>query len=304
MTRLPLLVAIGWAALTPVPFRQTTARETPQLVAQSLLDADRAFANAAARTDMIAALSTMLTDSAMMPLPQGGFAKGKSAVLAALRALPGAATARASWTPIRAGISADGAHGFTFGYLTLQSPDSPSVSRKYMTYWTRDSGVWRALAYKQGRAPGPPLATTLMPPALPSALVTVRRDSSRLTTLRQQLMRAEDAFSREAQRIGVGNAFASLGTSDAVNMGGSASASFVVSAAAIAKHVARGDMSASDVVWGADTAFIASSGDLGITFGVIREKHPAAGSDPMAGYPFFTIWRRAGPSAPWRYVAE
>jgi ketosteroid isomerase-like protein len=305
VTALRLLIAVACALIIPAPPQLAAQPRTPQQVAESLLEADRAFSTAAARTDMIATLSTMFVDSVIMPLPQTGFAKGRSAVLAALRALPGVADARVTWTPIRAGISADAAHGFTFGYVTLHAPDSSRVSRKYMAYWVRDdAGPWRVIAYKQGRAPGPPPAATLMAAALPSAIISSRANPSRLRVLRHELMRAEDAFSQEAQRIGVGNAFAALGAADAVNMGGSASSSFVVGAQAIATHVARGDMAASDVVWGADTAFVASSGDLGITFGVIREKKPEAGSDPGAGYPFFTIWRRAGPTAPWRYVAE
>ena len=55
------------------------------------------------------------------------------------------------------------------------------------------------------------------------------------------------------------------------------------------------------------TSLIASSGDLGVTFGFIKPNSPApnaAAAGATAGIPFFTIWRRAGPNAPWRYVAE
>ena len=37
----------------------------------------------------------------------------------ALRANPDNAGARLEWAPIRGGISADGQHGFTFGYMTV-----------------------------------------------------------------------------------------------------------------------------------------------------------------------------------------
>ena len=304
VTSLPMLLALACALIVPGPPRSSARIRTPQQVAESLLEADRAFAATEARTDMISTLSAMFVDSVIMPLPQNGFAKDKAAVIAALRTIPGAAAARVSWTPIRAGISADATHGFTFGYLTLSLPDSSRVSRKYMAYWAFVAGQWRVLAYKQGRAPGPAASMAMMPPALPTSIVGVRDDTPRAETLRHELMRAENSFSREAQRIGVGNAFAARGVADAVNMGGSASASFIVGAKAIARHVSRGNMAASDVVWGADTAIVASSGDLGITFGVIREKKPAVDSDPGAGYPFFTIWRRANDRSPWRYVAE
>ncbi len=304
MNALPILVTLALTSLVPVLPSPSTVRETPRHVAESLLEADRVFARTASTTDMLSALDAMFASDVVMPLPRNGFARGKPAVLAALREMPGIAAAKASWTPIRAGISADATHGFTFGYLTVHTQDGSRVDRKYMAYWVREAGVWRVLAYKQGRAPGPPSAMNVMAPALPAAIVRTRPDSSRARALRHELMHAEDSFALEAQRIGVGNAFAARGAGDAVNMGGSASARFIVGASAIATHVAQGNMAASDVVWGADTAFVASSGDLGITFGVIREKKPAAGSDPAAGYPFFTIWRRAGPKAPWRYVAE
>jgi hypothetical protein len=82
----------------------------------------------------------------------------------------------------------------------------------------------------------------------------------------------------------------------------------VVGNEAIAKLV-QGDAPVADgrVHWSADTAFVASSGDLGVTFGFIKPNGAASGSTAGAsaeGSPFFTIWRRAGPGSPWRYIAE
>ena len=299
-------VASAWIYAPSVTSTGTSPEraDTPAQVAQSLLDADRAFAAAGARTDLLSALSAMFAAGVIMPTPQGGFATGKSAVMAAIRATPDATTARATWTPIRVGISADGEHGFTFGYMTLYKPDSTQVPLKYMAYWVREAGGWHVLAYKRGRSAGPVSDAVPMAPSLPTAIIAVRRDPTLIATLRHALMRHESSFSDEAQRIGLGNAFAAFGTADAVNMGGAASATYVVGAPAIAAMVARGDMKASAVTWSADTALVASSGDLGITFGVIRETHPAQGSDPKAGSPFFTIWRKADSRSPWRYVAE
>jgi hypothetical protein len=103
----------------------------------------------------------------------------------------------------------------------------------------------------------------------------------------------------------VGAAFAKLGDPDAINLGLPSKGHVVVGPAAIARSVA-GDQpldAPSTIVWGADTALVASSGDLGITFGVIRPKSPPPGQSG-AGASFFTIWRRTSPAAPWRYVAE
>lgn len=304
-TLLVILLSLG----LPSPIAPTDAvasvnrAETPAEVAQSLMEADRAYAAASSQTDMMTAMSAMLADGAMMPTPGGTFANGKAAVLAALRATPDAATSRILWTPVRVGISADGEHGFSFGYMTQVKADSTRVPLKYMTYWVRENGVWRALAYKRARSAGVTSDTVAMPAALPPQLVKATRDAATVSRFRHDVMNAENSFSAEAQKIGVGNAFARFGSRDAVNMGGPALATFVVGADSIAKLVTGGDMTSSPLKWGADTAFVASSGDLGITFGVIHRNNPPAGVPP-AGASFFTIWRRADPRSPWRYIAE
>jgi hypothetical protein len=291
------------ARSTPLVTRERSsraARSTPSEVVQSLLVADRAY-GAGAHADLISAMTPMLSDRVMMPRPGGGFAVGKTEVLQVLGSAPGAKNSRTTWFPVRGGISADGVHGFTFGYMTQRS-DSTRVPLKYLAYWVREHGVWRVIAYRRGRASGVATDTAVMAPALPAQLIAERSDPALLARLQQDLMRAESAFSARAQAIGLGHAFAEFGSADAVNMGGPQVAHFVVGSASIARAVGGGDMTASPVTWGADTAMVASSGDLGITCGAIRAKAAPAGGG--AGTPFFTIWRRASPSAPWRYIAE
>ena len=296
-------------ALPLFAFASTQAQSSAAKIAQSLLDADRAFAASARSTDMISALSAMWSVGVMMPAPVSaaaprGLLVGKAAVVAAIRATPDATTSQVTWTPIRVGISADGQHGFSFGFMTQRKPESTPVALKYMAYWVHEQGAWRVAAYKRSRAAGPPTDTTMMPPALPTAITPTKRAAVGIAVLRRVVMDAESSFSAEAQRVGLGNAFATFGTTDAVNMGGEGSASYVVSAASIAALVSGGDMTASRVHWGADTALVASSGDLGITFGLITSNTPPADGKPASGSAFFTIWRRVGASATWRYVAE
>jgi ketosteroid isomerase-like protein len=301
--RLSLLGIVTLNAPSPAqPASPATA--SPATVAQSLLDTDRRFAAAASHTDMLAGLAAMFADGVVMPSAPAGLAVGRRAVLDAFATIPGVATSRVTWTPLRVGVSADGEHGFTFGFMTMTMADGTRTPLKYMAYWARESGAWRVIAYKRGRASGSPTDTTMMPPALPVRLVAAVRTGATLTELRHELMRAEGAFSAEAQRAGLGRAFAAFGSADAVNMGGAGTATYVVGAAAIAALVSGGDMTASRFHWGADTAFVASSGDLGITFGLIHANEPPTGADPAAGSPFFTIWRRADRRSPWRYVAE
>jgi hypothetical protein len=60
----------------------------------------------------------------------------------------------------------------------------------------------------------------------------------------------------------------------------------------------------SSVSWAPDhDVIVASSGDLGVTIGTIVTNEPDS-TGAKQSFPFFTVWRRAGPDQPWRYVAE
>jgi ketosteroid isomerase-like protein len=296
-----LLLLIG--PLLGMPDHARSA-QSPSTTAQQLVDellaTDRAFAAAGADLDTLSALSAMFDEDVVLPLPDGTFARGKAAAVEALRSNPFNLASKAQWTPIRGGISADGQHGFTLGYMDLTGNDGSVRLAKYLTYWVRTAGGWRAGAYKRLIRPEGEVSFDLMAPSLPSRLVSVEQDSSTVAAYRQSLIAAERAFSDEAQRIGIGPAFQRNGRADAVNVGGEAS--FAVGADNIARFVGDGTAT-SPVHWGADDALVASSGDLGVTFGVIRPNGPPPEGRPAASA-FFTIWKRDSPADPWRYIAE
>lgn len=270
----------------------------PRTAVDDLLATDRAFSAASARTDLASGISAMLADDVAMPMAGRGMVMGAELVREALRASPDASS-RASWAPIRGGVSADGQHGFTFGYMSLARRDGTTVPLKYLAYWVREAGGWRVAAYKRApRAPGD-VPTALLPPALPRAAVPIVRDAAIIERHRASIERAERDFSDTAQRIGLGPAFARFGSDDAVNLGGPNEAAFVVGAHAIAEVVGEGaPPPGSPVSWAPDRVIVASSGDLGVTIGTITPNAPAP------GIPFFTVWRRESPEAEWRYVAE
>ncbi len=141
---------------------------------------------------------------------------------------------------------------------------------------------------------------SLMPAALPEKLVPPVAVTD---AVRQSLVDAEKAFSDEAQKIGLGPAFAKFGLPDAVNFGGAASANYVVGAEAIAAMVGGGATGAgSPVSWSCETPIVASSGDLGVSIGLIRANAPGPDGAPQAPAAFFTIWRKVG--GVWKYIAE
>lgn len=290
----------AWLTCGLLLWAQAPQPSTPQQAVEGLLAADRAFSLESAKTTVVPGLTPMFAADVMMPVPGGTFAKGIAAVTEALKANPDNVTGRVDWAPIRGGIAADGTQGFTFGFMTLHKADGTTAPLKYMTYWVKGADGWRAAAYKRARRPEGPASTQMMPPSLPLTLV---KSAPVTNAVKQGLMAAEKAFSDEAQKIGLGPAFAKFGLSDAVNFGGASNASYVVGANAIAALVGGGQPAGgSTVSWSCETPIVASSGDLGVSIGFIRPNAPAPDGSTPPPSPFFTIWRKV--NGAWKYIAE
>ena len=276
---------------------------TPQAAVDSLLAADRGYAESGADTNVVGALSRMMAVDVVMPAPGGQFICGRDSVIAALAANPANLISRVRWTPIRGGISADGEHGFTLGFMDMIGADSIVIPMKYLAYWIRGQEGWRVHAFKRSRRPDGPVSTAMMPAALPPRLIAPGRDSISIRRLADELRARELAFSDEARRVGLGPAFASFGSADAMHFGGPNDTSFVLGAPAIAAAVGLGETGGATISWGAEQVLVASSGDLGVNIGFIVPDPDSTGGPPPR-FPFFTVWRRDAVSAPWLYVAE
>ena len=278
---------------------QGAAGRTPSSVAAELLAADRAFATAAARGEPFVALESMLAPDVMMSAPAGRFAHGVADVMAVLRSSPAAVGALLEWTPIRGGVSADGLHGFTYGYTTLTRADS-TIPGKYLAYWVKSPGGWRVSAYRRARRPPGDVSLGERPPALPPRLVAPG-DAAARARYAAELDSTERAFSRDAQPLGLGVAFVRYAADDAMNMGGPDDAAFLFGPAEIGQGVGSGNTPGTTIVWAPDSVRVASSGDLGVTLGFITITERARAPRRI---PFFTVWRRDDVSQPWRFVAE
>ncbi len=277
---------------------------TPQSVVEELLATDRAFSGAGATSDVVNGLSAMFAEEVVMPNP-AGIAFGKQEAIEALRANPVNANGRIEWTPLRAGISGDGRHGFTAGFVSLHRADGTTMPQKYLAYWGKQATGWRVLAYKRGQAKAmPPL--TPMANVLPPKLEEPAKDVTVIEQYRKSLADAETAFSNEAQKIGTGAAFTLYGSPDALNLGGLDTPTFLIGNQAIGAAVGGGEPpTGSRVRWGPDVkTIVAASGDFGVTIGHIFPNEPGADGKPQPARPFFTIWRRASVTDPWRYIAE
>jgi ketosteroid isomerase-like protein len=280
---------------------------TPQAAVDELLAADRAFAADAQNTTVIPALSALFADDValLVGVPTPGFARSKASAIEALKANPDNAQGKLEWVPARGGLSADGQHGFTFGYMTLTRADGSKLPMKYVAYWVKKPEGWRVAVYKRAAAEQSPVTRDTMSPSLPEQLVPPNHDATALAQHRASLEAAERRFSDDAQKIGLGPAFAKHGRDDAVNVGPRSMPSFIVGAAEIGRSMGKDAQSPpSAVKWAADEGtIVASSGDLGVNFGFIRPNVAPPPGQPAA-IPFITIWRRANANEPWRYIAE
>ena len=273
--------------------------QSPQAAVDELLAADRTFAKASAGVELADGIGAMLDSESVMPAP-GGFVRGKDAIIAALMGNPANIGARAVWTPIRGGVSADGEQGFTIGFMSITANGQAERRAKYVSYWIRKPEGWRVAVYKRAPRPDGEVSTQLLPASLPSQALKATRDPATLETYRASLDRAERGFSDDAQVIGIGPAFVKHGSPDATNVG--IGAGFTVGNENIGADL--GSFRGPAPSWAPDGGLIvAATGDLGITWGLIRAKQTGKDGAPVVS-PYTTVWRRVSPQVPWRYIAE
>src|ERR1043165_1531481 len=180
MNRIALMAAV----LLPA------AGAAQQKEVDELLAADRAYAAASAKTDIIAGLTPMFSKKVVMPVPSPTspkFADGLDQVIEALKANRNNEGVRLEWTPVRGGISADGQHGFTFGYMTIHRPDGSSVRAKCLSYWIKEGGAWKVAAYKRSGRPAGEVSTALMAPSIPQVMAAPSTDVATLAAFSKSL---------------------------------------------------------------------------------------------------------------------
>ena len=191
----------------------------PQAAVDQLIAADRAYSAEAARaSDIPTGLALMLDAEAVAPVPGKGHAVGRDAVIAAFRDNPSFKEGRASWTPVRGGISADGTQGFTYGFLTLTGGDPAKRERKYLAYWIKRPEGWRVVTYRQQVREAGQVSTDMIDPSLPAFAAEPVTDPAAIATHGESIAAAERSFSDRAQVIGLKAAFREYGREDAMNM--------------------------------------------------------------------------------------
>jgi hypothetical protein len=268
-------------------------------ILDELLTVDRAHAQRAKRTNVLDALGGMFAADVTLSA-FGAFHFGLDSALARLRAAPENLTARIEWTPIRGGISGDGQHGFTYGFMTLVRTDSSRLALKYLAYWVKRPDGWKVAVYRRAPRAEGQVSTAMREPSVPDRSVAPARDAGVTALHATELGDAERNFSTLAGKIGLGPAFTRNAAPDAMNMGGAQNADFLHGPEAIGAGVGAGESGPSTLTWGPDTVLVASSGDLGVTIGHINI--PGEGGQPARRVPFFTVWKKVG--GVWKFVAE
>lgn len=273
--------------------------QSPQKLVDELLSVDRDYAKRAQSANVVDALGAMFADDVALNA-MGAFHHGRDSAIKRLRAVPENVTGRLEWAPIRGGVSGDGLHGFTYGFMTLVRADSTRVPLKYLAYWVKKPDGWKVATYKRGPRAEGPFSTAMREPSLPAKMVGATKDAAVVAKHAKELGDAERNFSALAGKIGLGPAFTQNSAPDAMNMGGPGSPDFLFGPEAIGAGVGGGETGPSTLTWGPDTVLVASSGDLGVTIGHINA--PAANGQPARRFPFFTVWKKVG--AVWKFVAE
>jgi len=290
---------LSMAALVIASSAAAAQTPDPRKAVDALLTVDREHANRARNTNVVDALGGMFANDVFLSA-YGAFHPGRDSALSRLRAVPENLTARIEWSPIRGGISGDGQHGFTYGFMTLVRADSTKLPLKYLAYWVRKPDGWKVAVYRRAPRAEGDVATAMRDPSIPDKTVAVTRDAAVVALHAKALGDAEREFSTLAGKIGLGAAFTQNAAPDAMNMGGGQSADFLFGPEAIGAGVGAGETGPATLTWGPDTVLVASSGDLGVTIGHINA--PAQGGQPARRFPFFTVWKKV--AGVWKFVAE
>jgi len=288
----PLLLMAGSMSLTiPTPSAAEQANPDPAAAYADLIAAERAFSAAAANRAPAEGIAAMFDAEVQLPT-RDGIANGREAATAALTANPSSRGTGANWRSIGGGVSADGSHGFTFGYLDIAGGDPARAHRRYLAYWVKRPEGWRVLALRQVVRRPDEAEIDPIAPIVPAA-------STAAAVHADEVAEAERAFSDRAQQVGLRAAFLEYGHARAVHV--ATPSGFAVGLPAIGANF--DEAPTSPLNWSSDRTWAAGSGDLGLSVGTIRSNTPPPAGQP-GSIPFFTIWIRDSATGQWRYIAE
>jgi ketosteroid isomerase-like protein len=262
---------------------------------ESLLAADAAHAKAVATDGLAEGFARYLADDAVYLEPDTDYIQGRDGVTRFLAARPAGTILRIH--SARGDVSADGAVGYTIGWILLSTPGGQARYGKYLAFWRRQpDGGWKIEAWNRSRAAGGPPA-----PLPPLPRPAPRRDGLAVGDVAAEiraLLGVDSAFAAASVVQGAAAAFSSYAAPGAVSLGGAKD--FVVGPEAIGREQAGPPDQVLD--WRPALGGVGPLGDLGWTVGAFL--FSPGGSPPRAFHgKYLTVWQHAD-SGSWRFVAD
>ncbi len=211
------------------------------------------------------------------------------------------ATTAVRWQPVRADVSLDREHGYTYGYAIYShgTAGAPTIRvDRYIAYWRKEIPGWRIAAYAEMYGAPP---TTLSLPAEVRDSVLADVPMTRRRGAVDELRIADEEFSRAASKVGTGAAFGRYAAPDAQMF--SPPGEFITGPLAITGSFGAGS-DRSSLVWHPVEGEASKSGDLGYTVGnavftETREDAPAI----VRYSKYLTVWKRQRDGS-WKFVVD
>jgi ketosteroid isomerase-like protein len=307
-TRFMLLLAVGACAAChgqPGPAFSGESLLAPPPEAEAahdeLLNADIARAESVHQKGLADGFAAAFADDAVYLRGGLPILRGNGAVRSVVAADSAGTGAAVRWQPVRAEVSRDRASGYTYGYTIVgraaQGEPSLRVDR-YIAFWRKGASGWRIAGYAETYG-APPAPFALPSPAAEGVLADVAMSPTRAPV---DVIRAADvAFSRDAGRLGAGEAFGRFASPDAQIF--SAAGEFITGPDAITASFGP-SAGNSSFTWQPVYAEMSAAGDLGFTVGNATVTAERDDGNTVVRYSkYLTVWKRQRDGG-WKYVVD
>jgi len=305
------LTIIALAGLLAAPaLSQTTSQTAPapaapapkpvpvvdrQAALDSLVAAEKAFAQTAAEKGTREAFLTFLTDDGLVFQPDP--VNGKEAWKARQPA-----QSLLSWYPVHSEVSLAGDLGFNTGPYDFRQKreEKPVVFGQFATIWARQAdGSWKAALDLGSATPEPPAPVSpsiaLVGPAKLEVTALPKVDMAAALTA---LLGADRAFATATQEQGSPAAYEPLLTDDVRLVRASRQP-------ALGREAARALLAETPqpTTWEPLGGGVARSGDLGYTYGFVKRHEDGPESPWINSSNYLRVWRKEK-DGPWKLAFE
>jgi ketosteroid isomerase-like protein len=285
---------VGASLLAPPPEGEAAHDE--------LLRADLGRADSVARHGFASGLTASFANDVLYLRGGLPILRGRAAARIVIAAESIGANSSVRWQPVRAEASRDHLNGYSYGYAiySMVAPRGAPAIRidRYIAFWRKEATGWRIAAYAETYGTPPP---ALALPREVADSVAADVPMSRRHGALDQIRVADEDFSRDAKKLGTGEAFGRYAADDAQMF--SAPGEFITGPAAITASFGP-EASRSSLVWHPVEGEVSKSGDLGFTVGnAIFTGERDDGARVVRYSKYLTVWKRQRDGG-WRYVVD